>query len=182
LAHAATPIQLMPAGDFEQLETLVSSGWQRVHHPTPGVEATVRLSPEAPAQGAYCLELEVQAKSNSHPSMLPRPPVWVTSPPLQTPAGHMIEITGMARVGEVPIGSVDPLLIFDSVGGEESAIRVRSARSWTPFRLVRVAAPGAELRVTIALGGVGRAQVDALSYRFIPIQGNAVARSQGQAR
>jgi hypothetical protein len=79
-----------------------------------------------------------------------------------------VEISGLARVSNVPIGSPDPLLIFDSIGGEESAVRISSAPSWTPFKMLRAATPGSELRVTVALGGVGRAQIDALSYRFIP--------------
>ncbi|HEX6963781.1 MAG TPA: hypothetical protein VF175_18075, partial [Lacipirellula sp.] len=182
VAQASTPYYLIPGGEFESLDALLDAGWQRVEQSPTGVEATVRLSPEAPARGKFCLELDAQATMGGNPPMMPRPPVWVTSPPIQVPPGHLVEITGMARVGETPLGSPDPLLIFDSIGGEESAIRLSSAPSWTPFRLVRAAAPGSEVRVTVALGGVGRAQVDSLVYRFIPIQRDAVAQSRGQAR
>jgi hypothetical protein len=183
LSHHTTPLQVFPGGEFEELDALVHGGWQRVQDPPEGVETSVRLSTEAPARGTYCLDLEASSKTNqNNPPMLPRPPVWVTSPPIQAPAGHVVEITGLARIGEVPIGSPDPLLVFDSVGGEESAVRISSARSWTPFRMVRAAAPGGELRLTIALGGIGRAQVDSLAYRFVPIEGDAVARFSGQPR
>ena len=130
--------QLIPGGEFENLDELLEVGWQRVQTSPAGVQTAVRLSPQAPARGNYCLELDARTASpNSGPPMLPTPPVWVTSPPIRVPAGHVVEITGMARVGEVPIGSPDPLLIFDSIGGEESAIRVSSAPSWAPFRMVR---------------------------------------------
>jgi hypothetical protein len=73
-------------------------------------------------------------------------------------------------------------LIFDSTGGEESAIRVSSAPSWAPFRMIRAAPPGGEVRVTIALGGIGRAQVDSLTFRFIPMRANEVAQASPQTR
>jgi hypothetical protein len=166
---ATSKPQLLRGGDFEDVNELLSGGWQRVQEPSAGVEATVRLSPEAPARGRYCLELEACSDAaGGSPPVLAAPPVWVTSPALLIPAGQLVEISGLARVSNVPIGSPDPLLIFDSIGGEESAVRISSAPSWTPFKMLRAATPGSELRVTVALGGVGRAQIDALSYRFIP--------------
>jgi hypothetical protein len=100
---------------------------------------------------------------------LATPPVWITSPPLVVPAGQLVEIRGWVRVVDAPIGSADPLLIFDSIGGEESAVRVSASPSWRPFRLVRAAPAGTEFRLTVALGGVGRAAVDSFEYRFIPL-------------
>jgi hypothetical protein len=171
-------LQGLPGGDFEDLNALLQAGWQRIEQPTAGVKTAVRLSPEAPGQGSYCLELQVQSETNGGtPPALPASPVWVTSPPLQTPPGHLIEISGMVRVAEEPLGVADPLVIFDSVGGEEGAIRIDSSPSWRPFRMLRVPTPGAEMRLTIALGGVGRAQVDGLAVRYIPLQPATVAQT-----
>jgi hypothetical protein len=160
---------LLPAGDFENLEALLAQGWRRSESTQSGVEGAVRLSPDGPHDGRFCLELEARLSPTSQsPAAFASPPVWITSPPLSVPAGHLVEITGWVRVPERPIGSADPALIFDSIGGEESALRIESGSSWTPFRLVRAAPPGATCRVTVALGGVGRAAVDSLQYRVIP--------------
>jgi hypothetical protein len=165
---AASAVQTFPAGDFENLEELLTSGWRRQENSSDAVACAVRLSPSAPASGVYSLELEAKSKLDSvTPPAVAASPVWVTSPPLVVPAGHLLEITGWARVDEIPIGSADPLVIFDSMGGEESAVRLAAAPSWTPFRVVRATSDGAECRLTIALGGVGKAHVDALRYRFI---------------
>ena len=130
----------------------------------------MRLSPAAPQGGAYALELEARSPMKSDaPPAVAGSPVWITSPPLAVPVGHLVEITGWARVDETPLGSADPLVIFDSIGGEASAVRLASAPSWTPFRMIRAAPDGAQCRLTIALGGVGKAQVDSLHYRFIPL-------------
>ncbi|BBO32047.1 hypothetical protein PLANPX_1659 [Lacipirellula parvula] len=170
--------QSVPGGDFEDLNQLLQAGWQRFEQPPTGVTTAVRLSPEAPGQGAYCLELQVQSQlTENAPPSLPAAPVWVTSPPLQAPPGHMVEISGQVRVPEPPLGSSDPLLIFDSVGGNEGAIRIESSPEWRPFRLLRAPTPGAELRLTIALGGIGRAQIDGLSVRYVPLQAPSVAQT-----
>jgi hypothetical protein len=169
-ARSPMPPQPLPGGEFENLSELLADGWKRMENAPPGIDTAVRLSPQAPARGSYCLELEVKCDAaESAPPPLATPPVWATSPPLKAPPGHLLEITGWARVADVPIGSPDPLLIFDSVGGEESAVRISSAPAWTPFRLIRVPSAGSEVRLTVALGGVGRAQIDSLAYRFIPL-------------
>lgn len=123
-------------GDFEDLNVLLQSGWQRIEQSVAGVKTAVRLSPEAPGQGSYCLELQVQSEADGTPPALAASPVWVTSPPLQTPPGHLIEISGLVRVAEAPLGLADPLVIFDSIGGEEGAIRIESSPAWRPFRMV----------------------------------------------
>lgn len=172
-ALCGTTIAFQPftAGEFEDLAEVLASGWQRLGSPPPNIETAIRLSPEAPAAGRHCLELEARqtAAAGDAPPVLAGPPVWMTSPPLIVPPAHLVEIIGLVRVTETPIGSADPLLVFDSIGGEEAALRIEEALSWTPFRLVRATGPGAECRLTIALGGVGRVQVDGLRYRFIPL-------------
>jgi hypothetical protein len=171
LTHASPAVpSSLPAGEFEDLTQLLDAGWRRQENLTPGLEGSVRLSPDNPQRGHFCLELEARltAERSTAPT-LAAPPVWITSPPLVVPAGHVVEIRGWARVTETPVGSADPLLVFDSIGGEESAVRIATGSLWQPFRLVRIVPPGAECRLTIALGGVGRAGVDSLEYRLIPL-------------
>lgn len=175
-AASRSPLAPFPAGEFEDLASLVESGWQRSDDAPPGVEGTVRLSPDAPHGGRYCLELAAQPTKAGEVPPLATPPVWITSPPLAAPEGQLVEITGWVRIAEPPIGSADPLLIFDSIGGEESAVRIESGPSWQPFRLVRAPAPGMECRLTIALGGVGRAAIDSIAYRFMPVPVGTTAR------
>jgi hypothetical protein len=171
LVHGArSQLAPVPAGEFENLNELLSAGWRRQESPCEPIASAVRLSPTAPRAGSFSLELEAMSKVESDaPPAVPGAPVWITSPPIAVPPGQLVEISGWARVDETPIGSADALVIFDSIGGEESAVRLATAPSWTPFRMVRAAPEGAECRLTIALGGIGRAHVDSLRYRFIPL-------------
>jgi hypothetical protein len=169
-ASAAPAPAVLAGGDFESLAQVLEAGWRRSDDRQHGVAGAVRLSADNPQTGAYCLELEALLTGDADVApVLSTPPVWITSPPLAVPPGHVVEISGWARISETPLGSADPLLVFDSVGGEESAIRISSTTSWERFRLVRACPPGTECRLTVALGGVGRASIDAVQYRFLPL-------------
>lgn len=166
------PSKGAPSGDFENIDDFVAT-WERYvaaeDQASDPAATTIRLSPEVPQQGAYCLELAASPETEGKlPTVASGPRAWVTSPPIAVPPGCLLEVTGWARVPE-PLGSVDPLLVFDSIGGEESALRFDAAPSWTPFRFVRAVPPGTRCRLTIALGAAGRAQVDSLQYRFIEL-------------
>ena len=168
LARAPAGANLLPGGGFEHLPTLLQLGWKHQRLPQPGVQSAVRLSPEAPHSGSYCLELEaLPADPDAPPATLPTAPAWVTSPEMPLQAGDLVEITGVARVPQQPLGSIDGLMIFDSLGGEEMAVRVTEAPSWRPFRLLRAAPTDTTVTVTIALTGHGRVQLDDLAIRVL---------------
>ncbi len=156
--------------DFEKLEKLMQAGWRHQRMPTAGVATAVRLSPVAPHQGAYCLEMEAKGeKKNGAESMAPlviaTAPVWVTSAPVRIRAGERVEISGMVRVPKPILGTVDGLQIFDSLGGKSLALRFQQTPSWKPFRIVRTAPIETDLRVTFALTGLGTAQLDDVAIR-----------------
>gem|GEM_PF-1685221 len=152
---------------FEDLTELQQTGWRHQRLPMDGLSSAVHLSPESPYQGSYCLELAVQPTGLA-PPVVATAPVWVTSAPVRVRAGERVEIRGMVRVPQAITGSVDGLKIFDSLGGKALALRYQQTGSWKPFRMVRVAPADTELTMTIALTGIGQAQVDALTVSKLP--------------
>ncbi|QDS98378.1 hypothetical protein [Adhaeretor mobilis] len=168
----------LPAGQFESLEELMGSGWRHLQHESEGLTTSVRLSGEAPVQGNYCLELECRPTlPESQLTPAATPPVWVTSPGLPIRGGQLVEITGRLRVPQQPLGVQAELLIFDSLGGESSALRIQQSPSWRAFRILRVAPEDGPMNLTIALGGAGMAQVDDLKMRVLS-QATPAAASQ----
>ena len=153
--------------NFENLAELQQTGWRPQRLPTKGLATAVRLSPESPYQGSYCLELEVQPTTPTAP-VVATAPVWVSSAPVRVQAGKKVEIRGMVRVPRRLTGSIDGLQIFDSLGGMPLAMRFGQTGSWQPFRVVRVAPADTELTVTFALTGLGKAQIDEVSVRELP--------------
>jgi hypothetical protein len=168
--------------DFENLAGLLQSGWRHQQLPVLGVTSAVRLCPDFPHQGSYCLELEANAAQPGTPiTVVPNAPVWIQSPPLDIRAGELIEITGYARVEQELIGTVDGLEIVDSLGGPGMTTRIRLAPNWQQFRILRGVPTDGRLVVSIALTGLGRAQVDDLVVRSFTTSGT-VANSAEPAR
>jgi hypothetical protein len=157
---------LLYGGDFEDLGQLTEFGWRHFDQPLPGVEPHAELSAVEPYLGRYALELSAVAEpAGTAPQVVARPLVSITSPPIHVTKGQVLEISGWIRVKEPIIGSIDGLLIVDSLGGEELAVRVREAGDWQPFRMIRGVPASTELTVTFSLAGTGRALVDAVMIR-----------------
>ena len=168
LARAPVSTNLLTSGGFENLAALLDNGWRHQQLPLEGITTSVRLSPAAPHSGSYCLELEARSLDASLPvTIVPTAPVWISSAPLEVRSGDLLEITGVARLSEPLVGSVDGLQITDSLGGPDLALRIHEAPSWQPFRLIRAATSDARVSVTIALSGLGKAQVDDIALRVV---------------
>jgi hypothetical protein len=158
----------LPLGGFENLPTLLAAGWRHQQLSIEGITTAVRLSPTAPHGGAYCLELEARPVDAHAPApVVPASPVWVKSRPVRIRAGELVEITGQVRVPKALLGSVDGLEIIDTLGGPELATRIQAAPSWQRFRMIRAATADTDLTITIALTGLGTAQVDNLAIRTL---------------
>ena len=163
------PWQSLSGGEFESLERLLEAGWRRGQRNPPAATSQVRLSSEGSAEGEFCLELSSVLEPDRPPSVAAGPSVWVQSPPVAVPAGHLLEIRGLARNAAPELGGEAPLKIFDSLGGETLAVAAGGSPQWEPFRLRRAALRGTAVELTIAMRGLGAAQVDAVQYRICPL-------------
>jgi len=178
LARAPAGTNLLSGGGFENLAALIEAGWRHRQLPLEGIASSVRLSSIAPHSGLYCLELEARSTDKSAPTpVVPASPVWIQTSPVQVRAGDLVEITGVARVPEPLLGSIDGLLLIDSLGGPDMALRISHAPSWQPFRILRAAPSDGEITVSIALSGLGKAQIDDLAIRTTKeLRGKATSR------
>jgi hypothetical protein len=148
-------------GQFEDLDRMVWAGWQHYEHPQDGVRTEAELSPAAPKGGRFSLRMAARAiDERAAAGLVETPPVWITSPAVEAHAGQWFQISGWVYVPEPITGSLDGLMIIDSLGGEPLAWRLGEARRWTKFTLHRAAPRPGPLRVTIALTGFGEAWVD----------------------
>ena len=168
LARAPLSTNLLRGGGFEDLSKLLENGWQHKQLNLDGITTSVRLSPVAPHSGSYCLELEARAIDESAPmTIVPTAPVWIASSPVAVKRGDLLEITGLARLTEPLVGSIDGLQIIDNLGGTDLALKIQEAPTWQPFKLIRAATTDTEVTVTIALSGLGKAQVDDVAVRVV---------------
>ncbi len=134
---------LLAGGDFEDLQAMLQAGWQHFEHAQPDVQSSVELSPAAPYAGRFSLRLQARAtKPDAIPTLVESTPMWITSAPIHLEAGDVVCIRGQVRVKGPVSGSIDGLMIIDSLGGEPLAERIGETSGWKQFALYR-AAPSA---------------------------------------
>jgi hypothetical protein len=153
-------------GDFEDLGQITQFGWQHVADDSPGIETRVSLTANGPHHGRQCLEISA-SRTSPMPSaaLVNNAPVWVVAHPIPVEQGQIIEISGWVRVDEPIQESIDGLEIVDSLGGRELALTVRQTAGWQHFQIIRGVPESTELRVTFALTGLGKAQIDGVMVR-----------------
>ena len=168
LARAPLSTNLLTGGGFENLSAMLDHGWRHQQLPMDDITTDVRLSPKSPHSGLYCLELEARPLDEATPiSIVPTAPVWISSAPLQVRKGDLLEITGVVRLTQPLEATVDGLQILDSIGGPDMALRIHEAVDWQPFRLIRAVTSDTQVTVTMALSGLGKAQIDDVAIRVV---------------
>lgn len=163
--------ELLEGGDMERLDALTNGGWRHFARADSEVGTSVEISPTRPAAGRGCLRLAAGPKvPEEAPVVLETPPLWITTPALAVPAGKLVEISAQVWVPSSVQGSVDGLLVFDSLGGPALAERVGKSPGWRRlvlYRIVPAEAAGEPLTVTFALSGFGEAKIDDVSIRVL---------------
>jgi hypothetical protein len=151
----------LDAGDFEDLQAAQRAGWRHVQHPLPGLVGEVSFSPEAARSGKLGLRLAVTPQQPAEaPQVVETAPLWIASGPVHVEPGQALHIRGWVKIRRPIAGSVDGLVIADSLGGEALAVRLRETRDWEEFHLVRAAPAAGPVSVILALTGLGEAWID----------------------
>jgi hypothetical protein len=162
---------LLPGGGMERIDELSGSGWRHFAVDQPEIRTAVEIARDDPASGAASLEIRAEPTNPAEaPVVVETPPVWITSPPIAAPTGKLLQIEARVWVPQAVKGSVDGLLVFDSIGGPALAERVGMTPGWRRlvlYRIVPADAAGEPLMVTFAMTGLGAARIDDVSIRVV---------------
>ena len=171
LAATSPREELLVGGGMERIEDLSGSGWRHFALRQAVMRTGVEISRSQPASGRGCLLLRAEAVDPAAaPAVVETPPVWITTPPLSAPSGKLLQIEARVWVPKPVKGSVDGLLVFDSLGGPALAERVGPSAQWRRlvlYRIVPADNDGEAFTVTFALTGLGEARVDDVSVRVL---------------
>lgn len=155
-------------GDFEDLGAMLQAGWNHFQHPVSGVVGEANLAPGAAHSGRFGLRLSARANlPEEAQTLVESPPVWITSPPVPVEAGELMVIHGWIQIPSPLTGSVDGLLILDSVSGEALAERIGETVGWEEFTLYRLCPESGQMSLTFALSGLGEAWLDDVSIHAV---------------
>ncbi|MFM8436320.1 MAG: hypothetical protein ACKOBP_13480, partial [Planctomycetia bacterium] len=189
LGGVAAGESLIPGGGMERIDDLAGSGWRHFALPQADLRTAVEISRSEPAGGGGSLRMRAEAADPaSAPEVVETPPVWITTPPIQPPTGKLLEIEARVWVPQPVTGSVDGLLVFDSLGGPALAERVGQTAGWRRLVLYRIVpqdAAGEPFTVTFALTGLGEARIDEVAVRVLDRSGGVsgtVVSTSPQAR
>ena len=169
----------LAAGDFENLQHMLDSGWRNRREDIPEVSTQVTLDKSALVEGRYGLKMV--ARSNLELNPVPAPPVWIQSSGVAVQANQLVRIHGFVRVPEKIIGSHDGLMIIDSLGGSELATRIQASEGWREFTIYRTAYRNSDVQVTFVLTGLGTAMVDEVTIRTLDVVSDEVQARQPDA-
>jgi hypothetical protein len=164
----------LPGGDFEDLDNMVRSGWRHYQSSAADASADVTLSPHGPHSGKLSLRLRAEA---SEPGVEQESaPIWINSAPITAELGQIVRIHGWVRIDEPVRGSLDGLMIFDSMAGLELARRIHQTNGWQEFEILRVVPRSGPLTVTFALTGTGGVSLDDVSVSRAGGQRESISR------
>jgi hypothetical protein len=168
LSGASRGSNRLAEGGFEDLQAMRQAGWVYYHHEQPAITTGVDLLPAAAHAGRVGLRLRATAADpKNQPSLVETPPLWITSPSVTVQPQEVVEIQGWVRVAQPIIGSVEGLLVIDTLGGEALAQRVTVAKEWRQFTLFRGAVRSGPVSVTFALAGLGEVWLDDVTMQVI---------------
>jgi len=158
----------LPGGDFENIPMMVRHGWRHFQHATPGIQTAADLVSDAAHSGRMGLRLTARADNPENPpAMIEMPPLWVTSPAVPVETGQIVRIHGWIKVPTAITGSVDGLLVVESLTGEEMALRLDKTNGWREFTLLRIVPQSGPLVLTFALTGLGEVCLDDLTIEVL---------------
>ncbi len=149
---------VLAAGQCEDLNHLVQSGWHQYRESEPQIEAKVEFSGADTHGGRSALHLTARRTVSGEP--VDGWPIRIVSAPVSARRGQLVRINGWAKVPEQVSGSQDGLMIYETSGGPALAERIPKTRGWQEFTLYRTADRDGPLTVTFALTGLGEAWLD----------------------
>jgi len=171
LGGVAAGENILTGGGMDRIDDLAGTGWRHFALPQTEMRTTVEISRSEPAGGGGSLRMRAEpADPTAAPDVVETPPVWITTPPIAAPTGKLLEIEARVWVPQPIKGSVDGLLVFDSLGGPALAERVGRTSGWRRlvlYRIVPQEAAGEPFTVTFALTGIGEARIDEVAVRVL---------------
>ena len=158
----------LAGGDFENLQHMLSNGWDNRRLDNEWVSTKVELADSSVVGGNYSLRMVVN--SNVQPSRLVEStPLWIATPEMQVKGGQLVRIHGWVNVPRALLGSHEGLTITDTLGGPGMRERIAVTNGWQEFTLYRGVPTNRTLKVTFALNGIGEAWLDEVTVRTLDL-------------
>jgi hypothetical protein len=156
------------AGEMEDLQHLLASGWRRTTNPGPNEACDAQLSYDSPHTGRSSLLLSLRAPASENYHFRDgSPPLLISTAPVPLQPGQVVQIRGWVRVKKDTPSSPGVLTIYDSLGGEALAEVIDQTDTWQQWTMYRAAQLPSQLVVNFALTAPGQAWIDDVSVQYV---------------
>ncbi len=159
----------LAGGDFENLKHMQDNGWENHRSDNDQVQTLVELAADAALQGNFGLKISAYPRSTNRDPLVESTPVWIQTGPVAVKSGQLVRIHGWVRIPQTITGSIDGLLITDTLGNDALAERIYATNDWQEFTLYRAVPENGELKIKFALTGFGSVMLDQVTVRTIDI-------------
>ncbi len=152
---------LLPSGDFESFEELTAGGLQHRRATLEGFDVNAEYHNRGRSKG-HCLRLVAMPRRNQEtPLVMPETPVSITTPGARVEPGQVVYVSFWVKIPNKIVGSLDGVLLHDSIGGRDRALRLPGAiPNWLQFQFLREVRESTDLTLTCELTGLGEVLLD----------------------
>ena len=168
----------LPGGDFENLQHMLSHGWQNRRADNDAVATKVELIESAAVDGTYGLQMSVVPSTDRPVDLIEASPLTIQTPSVKVKPGQFVRIHGWVNVPNALVGSQDGLRITDTLGGPAMAERVLVTNGWQEFTLYRGVEKAGQLSVRFEMTGVGTVSVDEVTIRTIQLPAEGIRQAK----
>ncbi|WP_153558050.1 hypothetical protein [Roseimaritima sediminicola] len=157
---------LLPHDAFSSPAALAHSGWLHDRRMEAGGEAQVQVTADGPEEGPQRLRMEVvPSAGRDMPGGYAGTALRVRSPAVDCPPDRLMRIA--TRVRTLGFGGpFQGVLVYDSLGGPEMGVLVRSGDRWQSVELYRHTGAAGPLQVMFEVIGAGEAVIEDVSIRM----------------
>jgi hypothetical protein len=157
----STGRSVMPAGDFESFDELTEGGLQHRRAKLEGFDIDAEYHKRG-RSGGHCLRLvAMPQRGQETPLVMPETPVSITTPGARVEPGQVVYVSFWVKIPNKIVGSLDGVLLHDSIGGRERALRLPgSIPNWLQFQFLREVREATDLTLTCELTGLGEVLLD----------------------
>lgn len=155
---------LLPNGDFENIQAVLKSGWKNFQKSKmfPGITIRTEILPEAAYASLNGLKFDISIKDKKKaPVMFDSAPVTIQSPGVHVgPNGTVYQVEMRVNIPTRLVNTVDGLKITDTNSGDVLAERIMVTKGWQKVSFQRIVKDQNPIHLLISMNGYGVAFVD----------------------
>ncbi len=160
--------QVLTSGDFEQTQTMLDEGWERIQSPRQDVNIIGELMYQQGHQGDFALRMAAYPVQKDGFVSIQDSLIRLISPSVEVQPGETVVLDGWIKINNSLAPSENAFRIYDNQTGSVAALRFDHGSEWKEFRLIRQIHEPSEFFAIFDLSALGDVLIDDVKMKIIP--------------